>query len=310
MRAVQIILNPKAGRGVGAQVKQELVDALTAAGVAFDMVETTHHGHAQELAAALKQQGAHVVVAVGGDGTVNEVINGLAQATPAGGVIGPLAFCPIGTGNDFSAMAGAQPGVAALAQRLAAGRTRQIDVGRARLTSPSREIVRYFGNNLGLGFEAHVTLESYRIRWFGGPLRYLMAVVQALRHYNAPLIDVKWGQALGAQAEWHRETLLVSVGNSRRTGGMFYLTPDAVMDDGQLDLGLVPSVGRWGILQILPRVLKGAHRNDPRILLDRFQRLELRCASPLPVHLDGEVVMEDVIAAQVELLPSRLEIVV
>jgi diacylglycerol kinase (ATP) len=97
MKAVQVILNPYAGRGAGARAKDQLVAALKVAGLAFDLTETTRQGHALELAAAMRANGCKVVVAAGGDGTVNEVLNGLAQATAEGEIVGQLALCPIGT---------------------------------------------------------------------------------------------------------------------------------------------------------------------------------------------------------------------
>ncbi len=310
MASVQVILNPAAGRGLGARTKDKLAAALKTAGLAFDLTETTHAGHATTLASEIRRQGYGVVVAAGGDGTVNEVLNGLAQATPQGELVGQLAFCPIGTGNDFADMVGAARGVDALAQRIAIGRTRVIDMARATFVSPTRELVHYFDNNMGLGFEAQVTLESYQIRRVTGPVRYILAVFKALRHYHLPMIEVTWEEAGGTWARRRQPTLLVSLGNSPRTGGVFYLTPDAVMDDGLLDLGLISNVSRVGILRVLPLVLRGGHRHHPAVFMDRCLRIEIECGEPLPVHLDGEVVMEDVLRAQVEVMPKQLEIVV
>ena len=208
MKSVHVILNPNARSGAGARAKDPLAAAFTAAGLSFEVTETTQRGHAVELAAAMRAQGS-VVVAAGGDGTVNEVLNGLAQATPEDEVIGPLAFYPIGTANDFADMSGTKRGPQALAQRIAAGLTRRVDVARCTFASDrsesgsgsshSREIVRYFGNNIGIGFEALVTVNSYRIKWVSGPLRYLVAVFKALRHYRSPHVEVAWRSAAG---EW------------------------------------------------------------------------------------------------------------
>jgi diacylglycerol kinase family enzyme len=130
MKRIQVILNPYAGRGTGARVKDQLAAALRAAGQPFELTETTGPGHALELAAAMRAGGCKVIVAAGGDGTINEVLNGMAQATPEGEVVGQLAPCPIGTGNDFADMTGVKRGVGALAQRIAAGQSRLVDMGR------------------------------------------------------------------------------------------------------------------------------------------------------------------------------------
>ncbi len=308
--SVQVILNPYAGRGAGARMKEKLAAALKAAGLPFDLTETTQQGDALELAAAMRRSGCKMIVAAGGDGTVNEVLNGLAQATPEGEMIGKLALCPIGTGNDFADMSGAKRGVEAFVQRIAAGQTRRVDMGHGIFTSGTRKIERYFGNNIGLGFEAQVTVDSNSINFVTGPLRYLVAVFKALGHYNSPQVEIGWQQAGG---EWQRRSqsaFMMSLGNSRRTGGLFYVNPDAIMDDGVFDFALVPHKNYGEVMILLAKVFRGAHRYDPTILFDRCVQLEVTCAHPVPVHLDGEVVMNDVTTAQIEILPMRLEIVI
>lgn len=308
--SVQVILNPYAGRGLGARMKEKLAAALKAAGLPFELTETTRQGDALELAAAMRRSGCKIIVAAGGDGTVNEVLNGLAQATPEGETIGKLALCPIGTGNDFSDMSGAKRGVEAFAQRIAAGQTRCVDMGRGTFISGTRKVGRYFGNNVGLGFEAQVTVDSNSIHFVTGPLRYLVAVFKALGHYDSPQVEVGWQQAGGAWQRRSQSAFMVSVGNSRRTGGLFYVNPDAVMDDGVFDLALVPHKNYAEVMILLAKVFRGAHRHDPTILFDRCVQFEITCAHPVPVHLDGEVVMQDVASAHIEILPRRLEIVI
>jgi YegS/Rv2252/BmrU family lipid kinase len=258
----------------------------------------------------MRGNGCGIVVAAGGDGTVNEVLNGLAQATPEGELIGRLALCPLGTGNDFADMAGAQRGFAAVAQRIAAGRTRRVDIGRGTFTSDTGEVFRYFGNNVGLGLEAQVTVDSNQIKRVSGPLRYLAAVFVALSHYRSPQMEVAWQDASGEWRQRSQPVLMISLGNSRRTGGLFYVTPDAVMDDGFLDLAIVPHKSLAQILWLLPQTFTGAHRRDRTILFDRGLQFRLASSLPVPVHLDGEVVMDNVRTASVEILPRRLEIVV
>lgn len=307
---VCVILNPRAGHGAARDVRAQVTDSLRAAGVAFDLLETERPGHATELALTARANGHTVVGAVGGDGTVNEVINGLAPLARNGEPAGRLALFPIGTGNDFADMLGSSRDFAQIAANIAAGRTRRVDLGRITLTPPQGEpVVRYFGNNVGLGFEAQVTLESYKIRRINGPLRYIIAVFWALRHYRAPLVDLAWQRNDGEWQQRRQYSLLVSVGNSRRTGGAFFMTPDAVMDDGLLDIALAKSIPILGILRLLPKVLRAAHRHDPAIEFARAAQIRFACDSTVPVHLDGEVVMSDAKRAEIELLPGGLEVV-
>ncbi|RIK53323.1 MAG: diacylglycerol kinase [Chloroflexi bacterium] len=310
MGRVRVILNPYAGRGSAGKLREKLAAALARAGVDFELVATRGPGEATGLAAEARRAGVKTVVAAGGDGTVNEVLNGLAEATPEDETIGKLAILPIGSGNDLADMLGCPRDITQAVARIAAGRTRCIDVGKTRLISPSRHVVRYFDNNMGLGFEAQVTLESYRIHWGASALRYVMAALRSLRRYRVPQVEIRWETAGGQIEERRQRALLVSVGNSPRTGGVFFLTPDARLDDGLFDLGVVREVSRARILLLLPKTLRGAHRDEPVIELTRCRRLWFHCAEGVPVHLDGEVVMADVQTAEVEIQPGRLEIVV
>jgi diacylglycerol kinase family enzyme len=136
-----------------------------------------------------------------------------------------------------------------------------------------------------------------------------MAVFHALRYYKSPHMEVHWRDA---DDEWQcraHPAFMISMGNSRRTGGLFYVTPDAVMDDGLLDIAIVPHKSKLEVLRLLPKTFTGAHRNDPTIHFDRCVEVKVSSTRPVPVHLDGEVVMDDVSAAHVEILPRRLEII-
>lgn len=304
-----VILNPRAGQG-NLRFRDQVTGTLHSAGIAFDLLETTRPGHATELALAARCNGHRLVIAVGGDGTVNEVINGLAQAAAEGETVGTLGLYPIGTGNDFADMVGISRKANRIVQQIAAGRTRHIDLGRATLKSADQEVVRYFGNNVGLGFEAQVTLESYKIKRIQGAMRYLLAVFRALRNYDSPQVEVRWERPAGGWEERIQPALMVSVGNSRRTGGAFYLTPDASMDDGYLDLAIAKALSTFGILRLLPKVMLAAHRNDPSIEFARSRHITFSCTATVPVHLDGEVIMSDVRQADIELLPGRLEVLI
>jgi diacylglycerol kinase family enzyme len=123
-------------------------------------------------------------------------------------------------------------------------------------------------------------------------------------------MEVSWRNESGVWQQRAQLSFMVSMGNSRRTGGLFYITPDALLDDGLLDLAIVPDKSKLGVLQMLPKTFTGAHRNDPRILFVRCTEVKVSSARPVPVHLDGEVVMDDVSMAHVEIFPRRLEIIV
>ncbi|NJN82924.1 MAG: hypothetical protein HC802_12025 [Caldilineaceae bacterium] len=203
------------------------------------------------------------MVAAGGDGTISEVMNGLARATPAGETVGKLGILPLGTGNDFADIIGCQRNLFEAAQLIGRGRTRRVDLGYAKIVGPDIQRDRYFDNNMGVGFEAHVTLESYSVKWLSGVSLYVVAALKSLRSYHAPQVEMSWEDEGGRLQHHSQRVLLVTVGNSPRTGGGFYLTPDALLDDGLLDIGILDNVSRWRILGLLPKALK-AH--TPTIL--------------------------------------------
>ncbi len=310
MQRVKVILNPYSGRGRGARARPRICAALEQAGVAFDLAETASMGHGVTLARDARSQGYPTVVAVGGDGTISEVMNGLAQATPPGEIVGKLGVIPLGTGNDFADMVGCARSIEAAVRVIAAGKTRRIDLGHARIHDGTEVVERYFDNNVGIGFEAWVTLESYKIKWLSGTFLYIVAALRAIRSYQSRLMMLDWESGNGESGRYAEKILLVSIGNSRRTGGGFYLTPQAQMDDGLLDVVFAHALPQWRILSLLPKALFGKHIGDPAVTMVRCRRLNLACSAGTPVHLDGEVVAPNATSVAIELQPGRLEVIV
>lgn len=307
---ILVILNPYSGRGQAGKVRGQITAALHSAGVNFDLVETTAVGHAISLARQARLNGYHTVVAAGGDGTISEVVNGLAQATAADDLVGKLGIMPVGSGNDFADMVGIARELPVAARAIAAGNPRMCDLGYAHITYADQVLERYFVNSVGAGFEAQVTIESNRIEWLRGVAIYVVAAVRALVHYQTPYVHLCWTDAAGAQQERKSPVLLVSIGNSPRSGGGFYLTPSARLDDGLLDLGIADAIARWRVLLLLPKALHGKHVDDPAFALTQVQAVQLTSSDELPVHLDGEVISRNVDRLELTLQPARLQVIV
>jgi YegS/Rv2252/BmrU family lipid kinase len=310
MERVKVILNPYAGRGRGGVARERIHTALQQANVRCELAETQGVGHAIELARAATLAGFGTIVAVGGDGTISEVVNGMAQATPPGQPVGKLGILPLGTANDFAAMAGCPRDLHSAAQAVGRGETRRVDLGFTQIRTADATVQRYFDNNLGVGFEAWVTLESYKIKRLTGTLLYVVAALRALRTCPAYHIDTVWEDATQGRQQRSQRTLLISVGNSRRTGGGFYLTPDARLDDGLLDVGLAAAVSRLRILWLLPKALFGKHVTDPAMTMLRCRTLYMDVHGHLPVHVDGEVVARQATRIEVSVQPGRLAVIV
>lgn len=315
MDRVLVVFNPNARRGDAAGRIEQLKQALQQSGAVYDLVATEGPGHAKALARELASlplgdRAYATLVVAGGDGTINEVVNGMAEAVPSGPIFPRLALFPVGTGNDLAHSLGCALDARGVARALARGRSRRIDLGRLQAHGPSGAISRYFANNCGIGLEAAVTIESNHIKRLRGSMLYLAAALRALRSYNTPQAEIVWETAAGESVTVTRRITLVTLGNSTRAGGGFYLTPDAQLDDGLFDGAIAKALSRPRILMLLPLALFGKHTGDPAVQMIRCKRLSLRSQEPLPIHVDGEVVITDALELLAEIEPARLELVI
>ena len=296
MSKALIIFNPYAGRGRGAKRAESVVAALHAVDFEFDSVVSENRGHAVELAERAAEAGRDLIVAAGGDGTLNEVVNGVMQARLHGAPV-RLGVMPIGSGNDFAGALGIPTDLPRAAEILKRGVTRRIDIGTVN--------GRYFANNVGIGFEAQVNIEAHKMTWLRGQMMYLAAILRATVSFPHPVVTIdRDGQRIE-----NKSILMVTAGNNRRIGGGFLVFPEAVPDDGLLDLCVVDAIPRREILRLLPKLPKGHHVSEPVVEMTRFTRLVVESESPLPVHADGEILWNDAHRVEIEMLPDRLDVI-
>ncbi|MCB0002678.1 MAG: diacylglycerol kinase family lipid kinase [Anaerolineae bacterium] len=296
MNKALVIFNPHAGRGRGAKRAESVVAALNAVDFEFDSVVSESRGHAVELAQRAVEAGRELIVAAGGDGTLNEVVNGILQADEHGKAA-RLGVMPIGSGNDFSGALGITTDLQQAAEVLKRGHIRRIDVGTVN--------GRYFANNVGIGFEAQVNIEAHKMTWLKGQMMYLAAILRATVSFPHPVVQID----RDSQRIENKSILMVTAGNNRRIGGGFLVFPEAVPDDGLLDLCVVDAIPRREILRLLPKLPKGHHVGEPVVEMTRFTHLVVESENPLPVHADGEILWNDVHRVEIEVLPDRLDVV-
>ena len=296
-----LILNPASGRGAGRRLRTRIERSLQAAGVRFELAETTGPGHALGLAREAAHAHVERIICAGGDGTLHEAANGLLQGPRAedGATRTALGTIPIGTGNDFAKLLGVfklPPETAAM--RMAHAEPRRFDVGRV--------IGEHFVNSLGIGFDAEAVRQSNKITRLSGLAVYLVAVYKTFVLFRAPTLEVK--------SEAHSETgpmmmLECSIGVS--AGGGFYLTPQADPSDGLLDVCLIRKVGLMKFLRYVPRVLKGTHVQLDEVAMFQTPQLTIRTTDgPLLLHLDGELRQPESPQIEVTLEPKRLRALV
>lgn len=277
-----IIFNPVAGKGRASAALSLSLEFLTDHDIQYQLHTTRGPDHATELAAATPQ--GSTVIAMGGDGTVHEVVKGLLNgvAVPVSDrtITRTLGVIPVGSGDDFAFSLGLQRGdVDAALKRIAVGTTRLVDLGLVG-NEP-------FVNAVGVGFDAEV---AHRVmtspKLFKGPAAYFYGVVTALGSLSPASVTV----TIDGERVFCGRSLLVACQNGPRTGGSFYFAPAARNDDGLLDVVVAGDFGRAGALRILPKVMKGAHLSDPRVRLFQGREVELLWERPQRAHAEGETI--------------------
>lgn len=298
---MRLIANPTAGRGRD-PVLPRLTAALDDRGLEHDVATTGHRGHAAGLARQAVEDGIRYVVAVGGDGTVHEVVNGLIDAED-----GPLddevvfATVPAGSGTDFVRTFGLRLSPERMARHLEGDAVQPIDIGRVRLSdrsgAPKRAV---FANIADVGYAAVVVDRAERLPRFLGQVRYLAAVFAAIRSFELREVRVVLDhtEQLGSYSN-------IVVANGQFFGGAMKVAPRALPDDGlfhvQLWRGSVADVFRK-----TPRIRRGDHTRDPDVQEYRSSTVEVHTSEPILVEADGEVI--GTTDATFDLLPRALRL--
>lgn len=295
MLHAHVILNPAAGRGAARRAEPIVTRAFRAQGWAVDVVRTTQPGHAQELAAQAVRQGAKHIVAVGGDGTVHEVANGLLR-TDTDAALGVV---PIGSGNDFAKLTGVyQHDPVRAVARLVTARSRRFDAGRV--------AGEWFVNSVGFGFGPAVVKRRNQSRHLRGFLSYLVPIVQTFFQFDPVVFDVA---APGFRERGYM--MMIEVCNGTTAGGSYRFAPDADPSDGKLDVCLFRRVSLPRFLMAIPRVMRGTHLTMREVALIRTAKLVVRSPEqPLLLHMDGELREPGVNECTVELERGRLNVLV
>ncbi|MCP4428418.1 MAG: diacylglycerol kinase family lipid kinase [Chloroflexi bacterium] len=301
----KIIVNPTSGRGNGARIIPQLERCLQTHGLDFDLARTERPLHASQLAQQAAEEGYDVVVAIGGDGTANEVLNGLMQAKQGGsGGQTAMAVLVAGRGNDFAYGMGMPDDLEAGCRIIADGRRKRIDVGQ--VSGGLFPEGRYFGNSVGIGFDAVVGFEAAKMTRLTGFVSYLVAALKTIfLYYKAPQVEIAYnGQVTTMSA------LMVSIMNGSRQGGVFFMSPQAQNDDGLFDMCIAEEVSRGRIFTLIPHFFKGSQFGEKEIVFGQTDRLTVTAVSGvLPAHADGETLCVDGVKLTIELLPQILDVI-
>jgi YegS/Rv2252/BmrU family lipid kinase len=300
---VKLIFNPHADRGRAWDLASYLQATIERFGGA-SWATSEYPAHATELAEQAAREGYDVVAALGGDGTVHEVINGLMRVPEESRPL--LGSVPLGSGNDFSSNVGFEEDLELAMERVFNGETKSIDLGQVTDGSGRTE---FWDNTLGIGFDASATIHSYQITRLQGFAMYLWAVILTiLRNHDAPLMKI-----VTDEETFEQEILMFVLCNGPREGGGFFVAPDAIPDDGVFHYAMVEHVSRLMMFRLVPEVMKGTHGRFKQVRMGQFRELTLTSERPITVHTDGEVFAgfnSDVTQLEVRILPGALKVII
>ena len=301
---IKLILNPNADMGNAWKAASDLHYLAEGFGE-VDWSGTVYPTHAEKLAKKAAEEGYDLIIAVGGDGTAHEVINGIMKAKvdkrPKFGIV------PMGSGNDYAANLGLPNNPEEALKAILTGKTHKVDLAYVEDETGRRE---YWDNTINIGFGGAVTIFSHRMPILRGFLMYFVAVLQTIIA-NYIIYDVKID--IDGKDTWEGQTLMLALCNGPREGGGFITGPNAKLDDGILDYSFTEKVSRLMMFRLIPEFMSGKQERFKQIHPGRFKKMVINSVQPLVLHTDGEVFAgfsHDIHQLTIEILPQALEVVV
>jgi conserved protein of unknown function cotranscribed with Bmr (bmrU) len=288
------IVNPVAGKGKSASMVSSIKERFGHFSEPYRIEMTEYPGHATDIAKRLSAEGTPMrVYSVGGDGTLNEIINGIAGNHMELGII------PCGSGNDAirSIYSVTDPNV--LLEKLPAASSTLLDMGRIN--------GRYFINIASIGFDAEVVTFSRKFKRMpivSGPMAYVLGVLAAVIGLKKHRVRIR----IDDGPERSNELLLCAFANGRYYGGGMKPTPHADMTDGLLDICEVANPGRLRLLKFFPAFMKGEHLGLKEVMMHRCRKIEIVGSRSFPINIDGEVIKDTRVT--VEIVPGSLRVLV
>jgi len=296
----ELIVNLTAGGGKPHKHLNTVSKYLKENGLNFKMRTTSHQGEAVELAQKAADNGAELIVSVGGDGTVNEIVNGIMKSKNDP----PLGIIPLGWANDFIKSTNIPSDIIEACKILIKGKTKKIDIGLI-----NNQI--YFANICGVGFDAEVARLANQMKSKHPNLRILSAFVyvfatvkKLLSPFGYHNVKIKFdGQEINSKI------LCIAISNGKFYGGRFKITPEAILDDGLLEVCLIEEMGRFKYLRFIPKVFIGTHASVKGIYFYRAKEIVIQSSKPILAQVSGEVI-EGQKEFSITILPKSLKLIV
>jgi len=295
-----ILTNPSAGGGKARRGLDAAVDFLRRRGEAPQILESLTAKHLVNLAREMRSEKPDVVVSAGGDGTLHQILNGLFPGEA------PLGIIPLGRGNDFARGLGISSDPRVAAELILKSKTRTVDLARVShadgdaRANQSQPIL--FAGIVGVGFDSVVNRYVIeRARLFQGRLVYAWSLLRCLGTYRPqPIVITSDAQNFSG------EVMFAVVGNNMYYGDGIRITPRAVLNDGLLDVCVIPAMSKWQLLRWVPSAYRGGHLAHPGIIYFNASRITLKSSAPLELFGDGEFLTD--LPATIDVLPRALRV--
>lgn len=280
-----VIVNPNAGRRRGEKDWLEIARLLTEAGLEFTCVFTDAPNHAVKLSRKYIEAGFRKIIVVGGDGTLNEVINGIFQQHRFAPDEITIAMIPVGTGNDWGRSFNIPAGYKEAIDIIVKGNTFRQDIGKVIYTHQERQKTRYFINMAGMGFDAMVAKKTnkQKAQGKGGPMSYLLNLFTSLIAYKSIVTNI-----IIDNKPFNEDIFSMSVAICQYNGGGMKQAPEAVPDDGLFDLTLITRVTRMTVLRNVAKLYDGSFVKLSQVKQFRGQIIKIESNPPLYLETDGE----------------------
>lgn len=297
-----VIVNPAAGAGRTAGKWPQISRWLNNIGLSFEHQLTESPGHATELAKSAAEKGYELVVSVGGDGTINEIVNGLYASGSIKEVM--LGIISTGTGSDYIRSIGLPRHFKEACQRLMNPRKLVVDLGVAEYTSNGRKAKRLFVNLAGLGFDAEVAkATTRRFKALGSKPSYLAGLITTFLLYRSRRVSL----TVDGRTE-DRKVCTILVSNGKYGGGSMLVAPQADPADGFFDVLIIDELSKPDLLFSLPRIYMGTHLTHPKVTLKKARDVYIESIQQTSLQADGELLGETPVHFQV--LPATLSLVI
>ena len=305
MAKYKIILNPISGRGYAEKMVPMIEQKFNEFQLPYELVLTEKPWQAADLAEKAALDGFDVVVSASGDGTANEVLNGLMRAQLKGVKNTAMGIISVGTGNDFAYGMNIPGNFDDCMSVLKNDVRKTMDIGLVK--GGDYPEGRYFGNGVGIGFDAAVGFEAVKIRWTRGLLAYLIAALRTIfLYFKAPLVEITYDGTTVKQ-----NSLMTSIMNGQRMGGGFYMAPNGDPTDHMFDLCIAASASKLRIFQLITYFMKGTQATQPEVKTAQAKKVSIKALEgTLPAHCDGETLCYKGTMLEIEILPGQLEFVV